>query len=187
MQGRLGDHRRDAASSQALIRAPHVRLLMLWGFVQVSECRATIAGGPSDPGTKFSKSPVKSQTRTTSSAPLCIPGTQRKFRARVAGVFRRWFAHRVGFAECGDTPRGPPCRSSAAPLSLTLRVRKGGRLGVGCAVFGSRVWLTVRSAFCSFRRFCRMRGQAPRFLAAPQVWWASWRGFGRRGSHRAPS
>jgi hypothetical protein len=64
--------------------------------------------------------------------------------------------------------RGPPV--------FRLRLRRGADLALG-----------VRLAFCSLCWCCRMRGHAPRaFGAAPQVWWASWRGFGRRGSRGCP-
>jgi hypothetical protein len=49
------------------------------------------------------------------------------------------FAGSVTCAPRGPhAPRGPRYRSSAAPLCLTLRVREGGRPGVGCAVFGAQ-------------------------------------------------
>ena len=66
------------------------------------------------------------------------------------------------------TPRGPRCRSSAAPLYLALRAREGGRPGVGWSAGGPRVWLTVRSVFYSSRRSCRACGMPPALRAAPQ-------------------
>ena len=48
------------------------------------------------------------------------------------------------------TPRGPRYRSSAAPLSLDLRSREGGRLGVGCSVW----WLAL-GAFEHAVRYAR--------------------------------
>ena len=53
------------------------------------------------------------------------------------------------------TPRGPRCRSSAAPLCLTSFGR-GADLASG-----------VRLAFCSLCRFCREREQAPRASRCP--------------------
>ena len=89
-------------------------------------------------------------------------------------------------------PRGPRCRSSAAPLYLALRAREGGRLGVGWSAGGPRVWLTVRSAFCSLCRFCRAREHAPRASlalgAAPQsgaIRWLLDVGVLRQGASRS--
>ena len=94
-----------------------------------------------------------------------------------------------GLARRSCTPRGPPCRSSAAPLYLDLRSREGGRLGVGCAVFGPRGACCGSSRRCdkppalraapqrwaSCCRFCRVRGHAPRACgAAPRSGAISW-------------
>ena len=56
---------------------------------------------------------------------------------------------------------------------------------------GAVSWLLGRWRFAHCVGFAESEGTPPAssltLVAAPQVWWASWRGFGRRGLHRATS
>ena len=83
-----------------------------------------------------------------------------------------------------------PWLSRAPPAALTLVRPRPPCISTYGLGRGADLASGARLASCSLCWFSRKRGQAPRasltLVAAPQVWWASWRRFERRGSRGQP-